>query len=105
MLGERNIYAISTMLGSDDVFSQDFFIQDPSVLKGVCDTNYPWFIFTMTQIIPEVNIVHTDTLTGTKGASLYFDIANLGLSDEQAASMKLTVNNTLYKNVEVQVNG
>ena len=101
MLATHNIYAITALLGTSDVFSQDFYIQDASVLKAVCDQNYPWFVFTMTQLIPELNIIHTDTQTGTKGASLYFTVANLGLSDSNDATIKLTVNNTLYKDVEV----
>lgn len=48
MLATHNIYAISVMLGTTSVSSQQFYLDDAIILKSVCDVNYPWFTFAMT---------------------------------------------------------
>jgi hypothetical protein len=57
MLAVKNIFAISPSIGSSNIYSQTYFIDNSSILVKVLSDNYDWLFYTMQSILPQATFV------------------------------------------------
>ena len=105
MLAERGIYALSPELGTQSLDSQKFFLDDFATIKDVASNNHPWMLYVTKQLQPWLHFNFTGIHENSQEKMLTFQIQNLGLTDLDQSSVKLVVNNSLFKEVRTTLGG